>query len=57
VTGRDVYLSASIQGADKKAEDKLAEFRTRCSRYQHDDRTLRGTGVPPRRRCRCPCHH
>src|SRR5829696_4293846 len=35
VTGKDVYLTATINGTDKaarkRAEDKLAEFRTRSS--------------------------
>ncbi|MGH3972587.1 MAG: tyrosine-type recombinase/integrase [Pseudonocardiaceae bacterium] len=38
VTGRDIYLSASIPGTDKKAhkraEDKLAEFRTQVNRQR-----------------------
>jgi len=38
VTGRDVYLAASIQGTDKKAhkraEDKLAEFRTQVNKQR-----------------------
>ncbi|MDQ3764750.1 MAG: N-terminal phage integrase SAM-like domain-containing protein [Actinomycetota bacterium] len=38
VTGRDVYLTASIQGTDKKAhkkaEDKLAEFRTQVNKQR-----------------------
>lgn len=28
VTGRDVYLTVTIKGTDKAADDKLAEFRT-----------------------------
>ncbi|HEX8933292.1 MAG TPA: hypothetical protein VF788_03680, partial [Pseudonocardiaceae bacterium] len=36
VTGREVYLTASIAGTDKKArkraEDKLAEFRTQVNK-------------------------
>jgi integrase len=38
VTGRDVYLTASIPGTDKKArkkaDDKLAEFRTRVNKQR-----------------------
>jgi integrase len=38
VTGRDVYLTASIPGTDKKAhkraEDKLAEFRTQVNKQR-----------------------
>ncbi|MGH3775255.1 MAG: hypothetical protein ACRDRR_05885 [Pseudonocardiaceae bacterium] len=38
VTGRDVYLTASIPGTDKKAykkaEDKLAEFRTKVNKQR-----------------------
>ena len=38
VTGRDVYLTASIAGTDKKAhkraEDKLAEFRTQVNKQR-----------------------
>jgi hypothetical protein len=38
VTGRDVYLAASITGTDKKAhkraEDKLAEFRTQVNKQR-----------------------
>src|SRR2546421_9354236 len=38
VTGRDVYLAASIPGPDKKAhkraEDKLAEFRTQVNKQR-----------------------
>jgi len=38
VTGRDVYLTASIPGTDKKAgkkaEDKLAEFRTQVTKQR-----------------------
>ena len=40
VTGRDVYLTASIPGTDKKAhkraEDKLAEFRTQVNKPHRD---------------------
>jgi integrase len=34
VTGRDVYLTASIPGTDKKAEDKLAKFRTQVNKQR-----------------------
>jgi len=38
VTGRDVYLTASIAGTDRKAhkraEDKLAEFRTQVNKQR-----------------------
>jgi integrase len=38
VTGRDVYLTASISGTDRKAhkraEDKLAEFRTQVNKQR-----------------------
>ena len=38
VTGRDVYLTASVPGTDRKAhkraEDKLAEFRTQVNKQR-----------------------